>query len=327
MPKVSLARRRAAGLLLAPLLPSLVRAADDTFPSKPVRIVLPVGPGGADVLMRLIAEQLSPVWKQPVVIDNRPGADGLIAMQALLQAPADGHTLLLIGPQPMVFNPLLRSDLPYKVGDVQPVVGVARGWPALIVGPGSRFHSFDEMLAAVRKEPGSVTIGTNGLSYRVGATYLGRLMGGQFKHVSYKTFPQIFTDLSNGVLDAAFVDASPVVPLAAGGKLKVLAAASRERLGPLPQVPTLRERGIAFELAAWTALAVRSGTPDPIARKLETDLQAAIGSPPVRALVAKLGTLELTMAPGRTIASDMAADTARFRDVVREIAPELGVEK
>lgn len=320
-----LTRRRAAALMAAPLLAPLFVAAQENFPSKTVRLVLPVGPGGGDTLARLIAEQLAGIWKQPVVVDNRPGADGLLAMQALLQAPADGHTLLLIGPQPTVFNPLLRgNDLPYKVADLRPVSGVVRGWPALIVGPNSPYNSFDGMLAAARKQPGSVTLGTNGLSFRVGATHLGKLMGGQFKHVPYKTFPQIFTDLSNGVLDAAFVDASPVVALANGGKLKVLATASRERLGPLPQVPTLRERGIAFDLGLWTALAVRAGTPDAVAGRIEADLHTAIGSQPVRALVAKLGTADLMLEPGRAIASDIAADTARFRDVVREIAPLLG---
>lgn len=320
-----LTRRRAATLLAAPLLLPFAAAAQEAFPARAVKLVLPVGPGGGDTLMRLVADQLAGIWKQPVVVDNRPGADGLLAMQALLQAPADGHTILLIGPQPTVFNPLLRGDeLPYKVADLRPVSGVVRGWPVVVVGPNSPYNSFEEFLAAARKQPGSISMGTNGLSFRVGATYLGRLMNGPFKHVPYKTFPQIFTDLTNGVLDAAFVDGSPVAPLANGGKLKVLAAASKQRLGPLPQVPTLRERGIGFDLGLWTGMAVRSGTPDAVARKIETDLHAAIGSQPVRALVAKLGTAELMLEPGSAIATEIANDTERFRDVVREIAPEVG---
>lgn len=320
-------RRSAASLLLAPLLTPSTWASGEPFPTRPVRIVLPVGPGGADTLMRLLADQLSSIWKQPVVIDNRPGADGLIAMQALLQAPEDGHTLLLIGPQPMVFNPLLRNDLPYKASDLQPVVGVARGWPVVVVGPHSRFNRFEDVRAALRNEPGSVTMGTNGLSFRVGATHLGHLAGSPFKHVAYKTFPQILTDLTNGSLDAAFVDSSPVVQLALGGKVKVLATASKDRLKPLAQTPTLRESGIDFDLGLWTALAVRSGTPAPVAARLEADLQTALRSQAIQAMVDKLGTLELTRSPGNAIAADIAADTARFRDVVREIAPEVGAAR
>ncbi len=301
----------------------LVRAED--FPSRNLRLVVPVGAGsGGDTLMRVIAEPLAAQLKQPVVVDNRPGGDGLIAMQALLSSPADGYTLLLIGPQPMVFNPLLRSDLPYKVTDLRPVVGVARGWSALATGANSKFASFEELAAAARKQRNAVTMGTSGLSYRVGATLLGHKLGVQFTHVPYKTVPQMLTDLIGGVLDVALVDAGPTVAQVRGGKLRVLAAASRERLAQLPEVPTMRERGTDFDQALWTAIAVRAGTPEPVLRTLEAGLQKALASSEVRALVAKLGTLEISGSSGETVAAEIAADTARFRDIVKEIAPDVG---
>ncbi|WP_423458418.1 Bug family tripartite tricarboxylate transporter substrate binding protein [Ottowia sp. VDI28] len=255
-------RRRLNGLLALSALACSLPARADTYPSRSLRMVLPVGTGGGgDTLGRAIADQLSAQIKQPVVVDNKPGADGLIAMQSLLSAPADGYTMLLIGPQPMVFNPLLRINLPYKPADLVPLIGVSRAWTVLIAGPNSRFNTLADLKAAVRKEPEAVSLGTSGLSYQVGATLLGTKLGGRFRHVSYKSFPQILGDLIGGVLDIALVDTTPVVPLATAAKIKVLATASKEREPMLASVPTVHESGTDFDFALWTALAVRAGTP------------------------------------------------------------------
>lgn len=321
-------RRELNRLLAASALAVTLPARANDYPSRGLRMVLPVGTGGGgDTLGRVIAEHLAQHIKQPVVVDNKPGADGLIAMQSLLSAPADGYTMLLIGPQPMVFNPLLRSNLPYKPSDLVPLIGVSRSWTVLVTSPNSKFKSLEELAAAMRKERDAVSLGTSGLSYQVGATLLGSKLGGRFRHISYKSFPQILTDLLGGVLDVALVDTTPVVPLVAGGKLRVLASASPERNTNLPGVPTARESGVDFDFALWTALAVRAGTPPEVARKLEADLRTTLTGPGVRGFVEKLGTTQLSPVGGREIAAEIAAGLARFKDPVAEIAAEMAVEK
>lgn len=321
-------RRELNRLLAASALAAALPARANDYPSRGLRMVLPVGTGGGgDTLGRVVAEQLSQHIRQPVVVDNKPGADGLIAMQSLLSAPPDGYTLLLIGPQPMVFNPLLRSNLPYKPSDLLPLIGVSRSWTVLITGPNSKFASLEELAAAMRRERDAVSLGTSGLSYQVGATLLGTRLGGRFRHISYKSFPQILTDLMGGVLDVALVDTTPVVSLANAGKLRVLASASPARNPHLPGTPTVRESGIDFDFALWTALAVRAGTPPDVARKLEADLRTTLTGPAVRGFVEKLGTTELSPVGGNEIAAEIAAGLARFKDPVADIAAEMAVER
>ncbi|MGE3862489.1 MAG: tripartite tricarboxylate transporter substrate binding protein [Burkholderiaceae bacterium] len=324
----SLARRHLNGLLAASALGAALPVRANDYPSRGIRFVLPVGTGGGgDTLGRVIADHLSAQIKQPVVVDNKPGADGLIAMQALLTAPADGYTMLLIGPQPMVFNPLLRSNLPYKPADLVPLIGVSRSWTVLITSADSKFKSFADLAAAVGKERDAVSLGTSGLSYQVGATLLGSKLGGRFRHVSYKSFPQILNDLLGGVLDVALVDTTPVVPLAGAGKVRVLATASPERAAKLPGIPTIRENGVDFDFALWTALAVRAGTPDENVRRLETALRATLTGSGVRDFVEKLGTTQLSPVGSSEIAAEISGGLARYKDSVAQIAAEMGHDR
>ncbi|MDA7415324.1 tripartite tricarboxylate transporter substrate binding protein [Xenophilus arseniciresistens] len=323
-----LTRRSLTGLLASSALACALPVRAHSYPSRSLRMVLPVGTGGGgDTLGRVIAEQLSTQIRQPVIVENKPGADGLIAMQSLLSAPADGYTMLLIGPQPMVFNPLLRTNLPYTPTDLVPVIGVSRAWTVLVAAANSRFSTLADLQTAMRKEPEAVSLGTSGLSYQVGATLLGTKMGGRFRHVSYRSFPQILNDLNVGVLDLALVDTTPVVPLAAAGKLRVLASASKEREPVLADVPTVRESGIDFDFALWTALAVRAGTPGEIVRSLEAELRKTLTGNALRDFAQRLGTTRLSPVSGSEIDAEVASGLARFKDPVAEIAAQIGVEK
>lgn len=322
----SINRRRLGGLFAASALCAALPARAEDFPSRGIRIVLPVGSGGGDTLARVYAEQLAGQVKQPVIVDNKPGADGLIAMQALLSAPADGYTMLLIGPQPMVFNPLLRSNLPYKPSDLVPLIGVARSWTVLVTGANSKYTSFGDVLAALRKERDSVSMGTSGLSFQVGATLLGTRMGSRFKHITYKSHSQIVGDLLGGVLDVALVATTDAEQLVSAGKLRMLAVASKERVPSLSTFPTVRELGVDFDFALWTALAVRAGTPEDITRKLEAELRKALTSQTLRDFVAKQGT-SLSPVSGSEIAAEVAAGVARFKEPVAAIAAEMGIAR
>lgn len=324
-----LARRGFNGLLTASALAAVLPARADEYPSRALRMVLPVGTGGGgDMLGRAIAEQLAAQVGQTVLVDNKPGADGLIAMQTLLAAPADGYTMLLIGPQPMVFNPLLRCNLPYKPSDLLPVIGVSRAWTVLVTAAGSKFGTFDDLAAAMKKEREAVSIGTSGLSYQVGATLLGTRLGGRFRHVGYKTFSQILGDLLAGTLDVALTDVTSIAALVSSGKLRALGTASKERVGVLTGVPTIREAGIDFDFALWTALAVRARTPDNVARRLEADLRKVLTGPAIREFVERLGTSQqISAAGGSEIAAEIEAGLARFKEPVSGIAAEMGVGK
>lgn len=319
--KHSSTRRRAISVLsVAPLVLSGWARAQDVM--QPLRLLSPVGPGSAgDILLRKMAEQLGTGTKQTIIVENKPGADGLIALQALLTAPADGSTVLQLGPQQLVFNPLLRNDLPYAIDDIRPVIGFAQFWCVLVAGPNARFTSFDEFVAAARTSARSVSLGTSGLSFRVGAEYLARKIETEFLQIEYKTTPQMLTDIMGGTLDCAFIPSSGMSTFVDSGKLRMLAAASTSRLPKLPKVPTIRERGVDFDWPLWMALAVGAKTPDVVTARLESQFRAALTSKEMREAAADLD-FEVTATPGRKIATLAAADTERLRDVVKDVVSQ-----
>ncbi|HMN81928.1 MAG TPA: tripartite tricarboxylate transporter substrate binding protein [Burkholderiaceae bacterium] len=294
---------------------SQARAQADDFPNRAMRMIVSIGPGGgADLMIRALADQLSSQFGQPVVVENRPGGDGVVAAQALLSAPADGYTMSIVSTGITVINPILIPNLPFKTSDFQPLAGMARPVAVFAVPAASKSSSLAALMDRARPAPDSVTMGTYGPIYKIPSQMLERKLDVQFNHVAYKGPSQLLADLSGGNIDVGFLDAGAVAPMVRTGKLKGLAVTSRSRLDSLPDVPTLREAGINdFDPPIWNGVAVRAGTPEPVARKLEAALQRAMKSAAWKDLLARLGNVEPWPASSEELARTFVVDGDFYR--------------
>lgn len=295
----------------------------DDYPSRPMRIIVPLGQGsGADTTTRYIAERLNSVLGQPAIVENRPGADMLIGVQSLLNAPADGYSLMLLTPSSMVINPVINKSLPYDPQrDIRPLVAVSRGMAVMVTSTNSRFKTLSDVIAEARKAPKSVSLANYGQHYRLGGLLLERMAGVKFNHIPYKGASQVVTDLMGGSVDVSMIDAGGALPLIRAGKLRPLAVTGRERLAELPNVPSMRESGLPdFDLYAWIGFGVSSKTPEPIARKLEAALLTITAHPDFRAYVAQQGGgAEVISAPGKQLATMISAERSRYEALAKTL--------
>ncbi len=278
--------------LLAACLP-VPAASAEAYPSKPIRIIVPFGAGGiADFTARAVARKMSESLGQPVVIENRPSAGGVIATQAVARAEPDGYTLLLMSNGNAVSVGLFKS-LPFDtVKDLAPISTLGFFDLVVIVRANSRFASLRELLAFAREHPGKLNIGT----INVGSTQ--NLAGELFKSraaidaqiVPFGGTPALFSALLGGSVDAAVEIVGPVIPQVAGKAVRILAVMGAKRREGMPDVPTVMESGIPdFSVASWNALAAPARTPKDIVARLNKEANAAVASPEVRARLAELG--------------------------------------
>ncbi len=287
---------------------------------KPVVFVVPLGPGsGADSVTRFIAERYSAVSGQPTITENRPGGDMVIAVQSLINAPADGHTILMLTPSSVVINPVLRKDLPYDAqGDIRPVAWTGRGFAVMVTAPDSRFKTFDDVITAAREKPGSVSMANYGHHYRLGALSLEKNAGVVFNHINYKGAAQANNDVIGGVIDAHITDIGGAMPLIQSGKLRALAVTGRERHPFLPDVPTVAESGFPdYDLYVWTGFGVHGKTADPIAKNIEDNLIKVMRMPEFEAFNSQQAGAETVAGTGQKLADHIAAETARYRALVQ----------
>jgi tripartite-type tricarboxylate transporter receptor subunit TctC len=232
------------------------------YPSKPVRILVGFAPGGpADTITRLVAQGLSEELRQPFVVENRVGADGMIASTAVARSPGDGYTLLVTGPT-HTFAPALMKSMPYDTAkDFVAVAGLASSPLALLVRQESSIRDLSDLIARARNSPGSVSYGTGGRQPFLAGELLQRQAGLKFLNVGYKGSAPLRTDLLGGQIDIAIDVASTSLELVDSGRLRVLAVASLKRLDRAPAVPTFTELGVPFDAQAWYGMIAPTGTP------------------------------------------------------------------
>ena len=283
-------RRRMAALLGSGLLAGSARA-QEAWPARPVKLVVPYPPGGnADNVARLLATQLSDRLGQQVIIDNRPGAGGTIGAAAVAKAPADGYTLLLDATA-FTVNPALFPRLPYDAGkDFAPVSLVIESPLLLVVPTASPFRSVAQLLAAARAQPGKLSYASAGNG---GAQHLaGELFKQGAKvfmtHIPYRGGAPALTDLIGGQVDMMFSAVSASAPFVKGGKLRVLAVTSGKRLPAWPEVPTVAESGLpGYSATVWYGVVAPAKTPQPIIDRLYKELNAVLQDEKVRASMAQ----------------------------------------
>ncbi len=281
----TVSRRRILGFSAAALASPLIahRAhAQSTFPSKPIRIIVPFNAGsGSDSASRAYGEVMSRVLGQPVIIENRPGGSGLLAIQLVKQAPADGHTLLLGSTSPMCVMPVITKGLPYDAfKDFRPVHGLSYGGATIIAKGDTPYKTLPDLMAAARREKKTLNVGNYSDGYMLVATWMGAVNGVPINHVPYKGGVQMQTDVAAGQLDLGMNDSSGIAALAKDGRIKPMAITSDKRDPKYPDLPTMKELGYAdFETYVFASLFARAETPDDVTNKLADAVRAALLSP------------------------------------------------
>lgn len=292
------------------------------FPGHAVRIVVPYSVGvGPDVVARSVADQLQQRWKLPVVVDNKPGASGIVAFGDVRRAVPDGHTLYLADTATMAVNPLLHASLPYDPArDLVPLSLLFRATFMIWTGGDNRLRTLQQLIDSARREPGRVSYATlgNGHASHVAVETFARAADLKLLHVPFKDAGALFMAVASGEVDFTAFSANTVAGLAARGKLRALAVAARQRVGAHGEIPTIVEAGgPPVEMHPWAALVTVAGTPQPVLDALQRDIAAALQSPEVRALAEQTG-FEITPSTPAALRERIAADTALYAPLVAE---------
>jgi tripartite-type tricarboxylate transporter receptor subunit TctC len=265
----------------------------DTWPSKPVRIVVPFAPGGSgDITARLIGRYMEEQTGQSFIVDNRAGANGIIGAMNVMQAPADGYTLLLATTTVLGANLALYKTLPYDPRtDFQLVGTFGSGGTLLVVTQDSPFKTLQDLTAHARANPGKLFYGHFNSSSLVPAELMADCMKLSWTGVAYKQVGNATTDLMGGQIQAIFLDNTAAHALLTAGKLRVLAVTRPQREAARPDVPALSEVCNGFEVTGYLGIAVRTGTPPEITRRLNQLVNDGIFSPEMNKRLAEFGTV------------------------------------
>jgi tripartite-type tricarboxylate transporter receptor subunit TctC len=316
-------RHRLTVLLAAALIAGAPRGVSaQDYPNRPIRLVVAFTAGGTtDFVARLLAERMRGSLGQSVVVENKPGANGAIAAEYVAKADPDGYTLFFTTVGAVAINPALRGNLAYDpVKDFAPVGLAAFNTTMLVVRASMQVNSAGELAALARERPAAITIGITGLGAisHLGLELFQAAAGVKFQAVPYRGASQALTDLLGGQLDGLFGDVPTVITQLQAGKLKALAATSKERSEILPQVPTFVEQGFADTVAnQWAGTLAPALTPPAVIAKLNTALNAALTDPEVRDRLARAG---VTPSPGspEEFARYLGEEITRWGRLIRE---------
>jgi tripartite-type tricarboxylate transporter receptor subunit TctC len=310
---------RSLPLLLALLLPAPALA-QDAYPSRPVRFILPFPPGGpTDILGRLISERLTAQLGQPVVTENRGGAGGNVGAEAAAKSAPDGYTIVLVAPS-LAISPTLYAKLNYDpVKDLAPISLVATV-PNVIVTQMSHPANLRDFVTAAKAKPGGMNFGSggSGTSNHLAGELFNILTGAKLTHVPYKGVNLAMQDVIAGRIDFVVIGVPAAAPHVRSGRLRALAVIAPQRLPALPEVPTVAEAGLSgFEVTTWYGVLAPAGTPRPIVARLNAELVKVMHSPEMRERLAGIGTNPVTSTP-EEFAAYIHAEIGKWGDVIRK---------
>jgi tripartite-type tricarboxylate transporter receptor subunit TctC len=291
-----------------------------SWPTHPIRVVVPYSPGGfVDVPARLVAPRLAAVLGKPVYVENKPGAGGTIGAEAVAKSAPDGHTLLFMG-TPHVINPWLYKSLPYDaLKDFEPVAMVARGPYALVVSPKLGVSSVRGLIEAAKAQPGKIDYASsgNGSAQHLVCALFASMAGIELNHVPYKGSGSALQDLLSGQVKVSFAGIPNILSQVKAGRLRALAVTTPRRWSELPDVPTLAEAGVpGFEATLWIAIAAPAGTPPDIVRRLNAETGAILREPEVQRSLRAAGVQPSLLGPVE-LAAFMRAEHEKWGKVVR----------
>jgi tripartite-type tricarboxylate transporter receptor subunit TctC len=301
-------------LVAAPL------AAAQSFPSKPIRVIVPSPPGdGSDLMARLIGEKLSAAWGQQVVVDNRPGAGGRIGTEVAAKAPADGYTWIMANAGSHGINGGLYRNLPYDLEkDFAPITQIMRAPNALVVSPSLGVKNVAELIALLKKNPGKYSYGSggNGSSAHLSAELFKHMAGVDVVHIPYKGATLALTDLIAGNIAMFMGNLPPSMGHIKAGRIQALAVTTLTRSKLVPELPTVDEAGLkGFETVAWFGLLAPGGTPAEIVSRTREEVARITHTPELRARIESLGGEPVGNTP-QEFAAIIRADIAKWRRVV-----------
>jgi len=289
------------------------------YPGKPIRIIVPFPPGGAtDIMTRNIAQKLNEAWQQPVAVENRPGANGMIGADAVAKAQGDGYTYLAATIAHSA-NVSLFPKAPYQLQkDLQPVAIMGLIPLVPVVRADSPVRSLQDLVASSKNKNLNAGSGGNGTAAHLVLELFKSATGAEIQHVPYKGGAPAMTDLLGGQIDVIFALVPECLPHLKVGKLRGLAVTSDKRYPLLPDVPTTSEAGIrGMEVTSWNGLMVPSGTPRDIVSKINAELTRISGTPEMRARIIELGFQPVAMSVGET-ENFIRTDVERWAKVIRE---------
>ncbi|WP_371817146.1 Bug family tripartite tricarboxylate transporter substrate binding protein [Polynucleobacter sp. TSB-Sco08W16] len=293
------------------LVPSLAGAAD-SYPSKSIKVIVPFPPGGgADTLIRLIVPTMSEVWKQSIIVENRPGASGLIGAEQVAQSPADGYTLLM-GSTAAVTEKNIAQFSPVALVSASPYV--------VTVNPSLNINSIKALIAYAKANPGSVRYGSSGpgsASHLAGELF-SSMAGVTLLHVPYKGTGQALTDLLAGHIDLMFAPAQTVMPQIESGKLLALAQTGAKRSEALPNIPTVAEAGLpGYSAVGWFGLFAPANTPKPVLQKINQTVMFVLGQDKIRKAMLERGS-DPASGSAEEFAAFLRLDQSKWAKLIKE---------
>jgi tripartite-type tricarboxylate transporter receptor subunit TctC len=306
-------------ILACALVPGMATA--QTYPSKPIKIVVTIGPGSsADILARIVADELSRRISQPVIVENKPGAGGNIAADAVAKSAPDGYTLLMATISTHAINAAMYSSMPFDpVKDFAPIALLAANPNVLVVLPSLPVNSLKDLLALAAAKPGELTYasGGSGTSQHLSGELMSTLGNVKLTHVPYKSTPESMNAVLSGQVTMAFASVPVALAQVKAGKLKALGVTSDKPLPWWPEMPTLASQGLpGFNVSAWFGMAAPAGTPEPVINKLNSELLAIMALPAVREKLQGQGMEILGGTPAQ-FADTIRTETERWGKIVR----------
>jgi tripartite-type tricarboxylate transporter receptor subunit TctC len=293
----------------------------DAYPEKSVRLVVPFGPGGpADLVARLLASALSNGWKQQVIVDNKPGAQTVIGASEVARARNDGYTLLLSIDSTLTMNQFLFSKLPYNPTMDFAHISLLTKQPLIIATAAtSRFQSISDLVAASTAKPGEITYGAGSVVTQLGGELLNDAAKIKLNYVPYKGSAETVKAVLSSEIDINVDGMAPNIPLVKGKHLRALAITALSRSPALPDVPTLDELGYkGFEVLSWLGLSAPVGTPAPVLKKIEEDVQAILARPETREKLLSFG-LEAVGSTPREFVEVITTDSAKLGPIIKRL--------
>jgi tripartite-type tricarboxylate transporter receptor subunit TctC len=308
-------------LLAAALVMPPATYAAENYPARPIRVVVPTGAGGiTDILARMVGQQLGERLGQQVVIDNRPGASGILGTQLVATATPDGYTLLMVYPAHPV-NPSLVAKLPYDtVKDFVPITMVSAVSLLLVVNAALPVKSVQDLIALAKQRPGQINygaVGTGSLGH-LGSELFKFLSGADFTHIAYKGAPQVFTALLSGEISVYFVaTVSSALPHLNAGKLRALGVSTNQRSPLLPDVPPISDTVPGYEVRGWNGILAPARTPRPIVSRLHQEIARIVHAPELAERLAREGVAPVGNSPTE-FAAVIRADIEKWAKVIKQ---------
>ena len=318
-----LRRTLALSLAMGLASPVLAQTADANWPSKPIKMIVPFAAGGGtDLVARALAEKLGAALGQTIIVDNKPGASGVIAMEAAAKAAPDGYTLVLGSASTVVVNPAVLPDLPYDpVNGFEHLGDVGSATVVMVAHPDFPANNLRDVIAMAKAKPGELNYGTwgNGSTGHMCAEMVRAATGVQMTHVPYKGAALVLNDIAAGHIKLGWADVQSVVPMAKSGKVKVVASCARRSIN-FPDVPGFVEQGVDFDFVWRYDLLVPTKTPQPIVERLHAELMKVLARPDI-----KERWLEFGMTPSTISPADLKAQTGRDVATLTKLARDAGL--